>query len=112
MMPKPKLYFQYEVPTSVVMIEKAVCTDYRRRENKIKYSTITGTTLARCVELNAIIDKALEEVEVGARGDMLCDICTKRGYDSSPCGVYMGKNTYYRRKRKLIYDIAKSLSLL
>ena len=110
-MPKPKLYFQYELPFSVVMIVKAICADYRRREHKIKYSTASGVT-SRCAELNAIIDKALEEVEVGARRDMLCDICTRRGYDSSPCGAYMGKNTYYRRKRKLIYDIAKSLSLI
>lgn len=35
-MPKPKLYFQFELPSSVVEIVKTVCADYTRRERAIK----------------------------------------------------------------------------
>lgn len=111
-MPKPKLYFQFDIPTSVVEIVKTLCADYNRREQAIKYGNVTGSVLARYVELNAIINTALEEVEVGIRQDILRDIQSRRGYDFSPCSYCISKNTYYKRKKKLIYDIAKSLSLV
>ena len=41
-MPKPKMYFQFELPSSVVEIVKTVCADYTRRERAIKYGNVTG----------------------------------------------------------------------
>ena len=111
-MPKPKLYFKYDIPTTVVEIVKTLCADYNRRERATKFSNVTGDVLARYVQLNAVIDKALEEVEVGIRKDILQDIQKRRGYDFSTAAECISKNTYYRRKRKLIYDIAKGLALL
>ena len=111
-MPKSKMYFQFELPSSVVEIVKAVCVDYARRERAIKHGNVTGAVLARFVELNAIIDTALEDIEVGIRMDMLRDIQNRRGYDFSPASYCISKNTYYKRKKKLIYDIAKSLALV
>ena len=46
LMPKPKLYFQFELPSSVVEIVKTVCADYTRRERAIKYGNVTGAVLA------------------------------------------------------------------
>ncbi len=111
-MARQKMYFKYDIPTSVVDIVKTICADYNRRERAIKFGTITGEVLECYVRLNAIIDKALEEVEVGIRKDMLSDIQKRRGYDFSAASPVISKNTYYRRKRKLIYDIAKELALL
>lgn len=111
-MPKPKLYFQFELPSSVVEIVKTICADYARRERAIKYGNVTGAVLARYVELNAIIDAALEEIEIGVREDMQRDIQNRRGYDFSPVSYCISKNTYYKRKKKLIYDIAKNLALV
>jgi hypothetical protein len=106
------MYFQFELPSSVVEIVKAVCVDYARRERAIKHGNVTGAVLARFVELNAIIDTALEDIEVGIRMDLLRDIQSRRGYDFSPASYCISKNTYYKRKKKLIYDIAKSLALV
>ena len=111
-MARPKMYFKWEIPTSVVDIVKMVCADYDRRERMIKYSTITGAVLAKYVELNAIIDKALEDIEIGIRRDMLEDIQQGRGYEFSAASPFLAKNTYYQRKRKLIHDIARGLSLI
>ncbi len=111
-MSRQKMYFKWEIPTSVVDIVKMVCADYDRRERMIKYSTITGAVLEKYVELNAIIDKALEDIEIGIRRDMLEDIQQGRGYEFSAASPFLAKNTYYQRKRKLIHDIARGLSLI
>ncbi len=103
---------QYELPTSVVEIVKTLCADYFRRERAIRYGNVTGAVLDRYIELNANIDMALETIEVGIRMDILRDIQFRRGYDFSPASVCISKNTYYTRKKKLIYDIAKRLSLI
>ena len=111
-MPKQRTYFKWEIPTSVVEIVKTICADYDRRERMIKHSSITGAVLDRYIELNAIIDKALESVETGIRRNLLEDVQRGRGYDFSAASPFIAKNTYYQRKRKLIHDIALGLSLI
>ena len=111
-MAREKMYFSWEIPTSVVCMVNAICADYERRERAIKHSNITGAVLDKYIELNAVIDDALAEVEVGIRKDLLRDISEGRGYTRSHAQVLVSKNTYYRRRRKLIHDIAKQLSLL
>ena len=102
----------YELPTGVVEIVKKLCADYDRRARAIKYESVTGAVLERYVELNAAIDKALEELEVGIRQEMLEDIHRGRGYDFSMVSSYLSKNTYYQRKKRMIWEIAKDLSLI
>lgn len=111
-MAKQKMYFKYDIPTSVVEMVKAICLDYNRRERAIKYGTITGEVLDKYIMLNASVDKALEEIEVGIRKEILDDIGNKRGFQFSAISQMLSKNAYYRRRRKIIYDIAKELSLL
>lgn len=111
-MARVKMYFKWEIPTSVVNMVNSICADYERRERAIKYSSITGPVLAKYIQLNSVIDDALNDVEVGIRGAILRDIAEGRGYNRSHTQGLASKNTYYRRRRKLIHDIAKSLSLL
>ena len=111
-MAREKMYFSWEIPASVVHVVNAICADYERRERAIKYSNITGTVLARYIELNSVIDGALQEVEGGIREGLLRDISEGRGYTRSSIQHIVSKNTYYRRRRKLIHDIARNLSLL
>lgn len=111
-MPKQKPYYQYDIPSSVVEIVKTICADYNRREQAIKFGNVSGEVLDKYIELNAIITAALEDVEFGIRMDILRDIQNRRGYDFSPASYCISKNTYYKRKKKLIYDIAKRLALI
>ena len=108
-MPKKKIYYRHEIPSSVVNIVKSVCADYDRRARVIG---IDGSVLDTYLQLNGIIDKALEEVEPGIRRIILDDVRLGRGYDFSPASPFLAKNTYYSKKRKLVYDIAKGLRLI
>lgn len=111
-MSREKEYFKYDIPTSVVCLVQAVCADYKRREKIIKRGNACGDVLAKYILLNGTIDRAMSSVEAGIRADMLEDIAARRGYTKSRTQLIVAKNTYYRRRRKVIYDIAKDLSLL
>ena len=62
--------------------------------------------------INKAINNALEEIEVGLRKIIINDIIENRGYSKSGAQIVISKNAYYRRRRKLIYDIAVLLSLI
>lgn len=111
-MARPRTRYKYEIPGTVVEIVRGLCADYERRELAIKYSTISGETLQRYVELNGAIELALGNMEASIREDMLADVAAGRGYDFSPCSVFVAKNTYYERKRRFVFDVAKKLSLV
>lgn len=111
-MGRPKMYYEWEIPPSVVVTVQGICRDYERRENAIKYSTITGRVLDRYIELNAAVDDALSEIAVEARESILSDVADNVGYDFSACSCYFSRKIYYLKKRKLIHDIAVKLFLI
>ena len=111
-MPRQKTYYKYNIPSSVVCVVTAIISDYDRREREIIHASAAGSVLARYVELNSAVDRALSEVEAGIRADVLADIAEGRGYERSRAQFLVSKNAYYRRRRKLIHDIAVDLCLL
>ncbi len=111
-MPRQKMYFKWEIPTSVVNVTVAILADYSRRERAIKYSSITGAVLDRYIELNNAVDLVLKDTEPAVRKEMLVDMENDRGYNRSQAQYFMSRNTYYQRRRKIIHDLAKELSLL
>lgn len=111
-MGRPKKYYDWEVPSSVVDVVRGICADYERRESAIKYSSITGAVLERYVELNAAVDFALNDIAFDFRRNMLQDVAEGIGYDFSQCSSSMARKTYYQKKRKLIHDIAEKLYLI
>ena len=111
-MARRKFYCNWEIPTSVVRIVYSICADYDRREKAIKLATAAPDAIEQMKLLNLAVDMALEQIEPAIRRDILSDISDGRGYNKSVCCVIMEKNTYYRRRRKLIYDIAVSMKLL
>lgn len=111
-MPRRKIFYKWEVPSTVVAVITKLCADYDRRTKVIADNTKSAAVLEKCQELNAIIDVALQVVEVGVRRELLQDIGRKRGYEVSILASCMAKNTYYNYKRKVVYEIAKGLSLI
>ena len=112
-MSRAKLYKNNNVPKSVVNIVAAICRDYYRRDWIIKTQSQGKNIILiqKYIELNSVIDKALSEIEPGISQNILNDIISGRGYQYSEAKC-LSKDAYYRRRRKLIYDIAKALSLL
>ena len=111
-MSRHRVYFEWELPAGVVEVVRAICLDYKRRSLVLAQNTASDKVRKMYTELNAAIDNALLEIEPGVREFVLDDIARKRGYDFSKTSPYFAKNTYYRRKRKLVYDIARLLSLV
>ncbi len=111
-MAREKMYFSWEIPTSVVNMVNALCADYLRREREIRRNESPDDVLERYALLNRTVDDALAEVEAGMRDELLQDIARGRGYTRSPLQGCVSKNTYYRRRRKLVHDIAKAFLLL
>ncbi|MBR2312203.1 MAG: hypothetical protein IKA46_02825 [Clostridia bacterium] len=110
-------YEPYRLPHCVVQIVTSICADYERRavilrEGKCGEEPCEDAILARYREFNGAVDRALEQVEVGIRRDLLCDVALGRGYRRSAVQYILSKNAYYRRRHKLMHDIAKGLRLL
>lgn len=101
-----------DIPRTVEVIVRAVVADYDRRNRLLSQSAVSGKTYEVYLALNAIIDSALEGVELGLRRPMREDIALHRGYDASPINYLIAKNTYYRRRYKIVHDIAANLGLI
>ena len=110
-MARKRTFFDHELPSSVVRLVSAICEVYERREREITRAC-SARVCAKCLAYNTVIDSALCDIEVGVRRELLTDIAIGRGYSKSGMQVVMSKNAYYRRRRKLIYDIACGLSLI
>lgn len=111
-MGRHKEFYEFRVPKGVADIAEAVISDYRRREKSITGDMIVNHVEENYIRLNAAVDRALACVEPGIRKDMMRDIELGRGYTRSPVSALLSKNAYYRRRRKLVYDVAYELALL
>ncbi len=101
-----------DIPHTVEVIVRAIVADYDRRNRLLSQALVSGKTYEVYLSLNAIIDSALEGVELGLRKPMREDIALHRGYDASPINYLLAKNTYYRRRYRIVHDIAASLGLV
>lgn len=109
-MARPKVYDNFCLPRGVVAIVKDICADYTRRKAALS-GDLPDNIRETYTRLNKAVEDALEEIEKGIRSAILSDVANGRGYDVSEATFYLAKNTYYRRKRKLIHDVAVALSL-
>ena len=111
-MGRPKKYYEWELPKSVVEVVRGVCADYERRENAIKFSSITGPVLNRYIELNGAVDEALSDIMPNLQREIIRDVAENIGYDFSQCSNYVSRRIYYLKKRKFIHDVAEKLFLI
>lgn len=109
---RPKQFYNYELPSSVVKIVRAQCADFKRKEDALKSGAVKGEILLSYSVTNAAIKKALDTIEEPCREFFLSDIAENRGYDKSKSQWLLSHNAYYARKRKAIYDVAKFLLLI
>lgn len=109
---RPKFCEKYQVPYSVFVVVRSICADYKRRRDAIERRRDAAEVLIEYERLNGIVDIALSEIECGIRQTILEDVSLGRGYDFSPASPFLAKNTYYSRKHKLVYDIARGMRLI
>lgn len=107
-----KRHLELNLPTSVVRIVYALCADYSRRVTALRCPATPPNVRENFLRLNAAIDDSLVDIEPGLRSILLNDVSELNGYDSSKSNSFISKNTYYARKRALIFNIAKRLQLV
>ncbi len=110
-MARPRIFQKQNLPGGVVGIAVAVIADYDRRSREIKKGTLSESSLSAYARYNEIVEAALLQIEEGARREMLSDIAYGRGYNTSMIGWMYCKETYYLRKRTVIYFVAKGMGL-
>lgn len=110
-MPRPRVFFKHNLPGEVVSVAVAVIGDYRRREREIERGVLSEHLLSAYKKYNGIIDEAVSVLEPGMRDEMLSDIIKGRGYEHSMIGWMLAKESYYMRKREVIYRVARGLGL-
>ena len=111
-MARRRVYLAHEVPKGVVDMVRMICADYDRRARELERGVLSDNVGCEYVRLNDAVESALESIDPNLRQDFLSDIGYRRGYDFAQVSPYLAKNTYYARKRKFIYDVAKSLFLV
>ena len=111
-MSKPRVYYRWQIPTSVVEIVRAVCADYDRRRVALRRDDLPDGVRDMYAKLNKAVEDALADVEEGIKAHILNDIGKRRGYDYSSAMPYLAKNTYYHRKHKVVHDVAVALALI
>lgn len=103
---------KFNMPLTLVQMIKSICADYDRRADIIIHSLASDDVTEEYIKLNKAVDDAFSDVEIGLKKHLLEDIKTGRGYEASLASSFIAKNTYYKRKKKIIFDVARSLSLL
>ncbi len=111
-MARKRMYAKWDIPLSVVALVNAIVADYERRLIAIERASLPAEIINRYKELNLVVENALNDIEPGARKEMVRDISEGRGYHKSGMQIILSKNAYYRRRKKLVHDIAKGLYLL
>lgn len=111
-MPRVKIYDTWEIPSGAAKIAKAICADYDRRASAIRKGEGGEELLEEYKRLNAVVDTALEELDTAMRADLLASFKTGAGYEKSHAHMYVCKNSFYARKRQVVYLVAKELSLV
>ena len=112
-MARGRVFDEHRLPHGVLQVVISICADYERRAAVLREGADgEDAVFARYQELNGAVDRALAQVEVGVRRDLLCDVALGRGYRRSAAQYMLSKNAYYRRRHKLMRDIAKELHLL
>lgn len=111
-MPRVKIYDAWEIPTGVAKIAKAICADYDRRAAAIRKGEGSEELLEEYRRLNAAVDAALAGEEVGTRADLLRCMADRQGYEKNHAHLYICRQSFYRKKRQIVHDVAKSLNLV
>jgi hypothetical protein len=103
---------RFKVPPGVTDIVYGVIRDYRRRCEELTSSIVSEESKEMFYKLNGAVESALLLVEDGVRDVFIYDMSHKVGYYHSKAMDFMNHKSYHLRKRKLIYSIAKILSLV
>ena len=101
-----------KLPKDINDIINSLCHDYKRRKSLLERGKAHGQVKRYYIRLNNAIDEALEEeCDEGLRTHILNDIGENRGYRKS-AAYFVSQVTYYDRKRRVKFAMAKKLHFI
>lgn len=112
-MGRHKEFYPCALPRGVQMIAKAVCADYERRKALALRKDTPEDIKVALNDFNALVDEALKTVEEeGLRKEILRDMVERRGWERSRAQMYICENSYYARRRRVLYHVAVGMHLI
>lgn len=96
------------LPKTVFDVVSAICADYDRRKNVC----LSESVVAKCNELNHIVDDSLLIIDVGLRRIIMEDVKANRGYRYSMASTMCSPKYYYKTKRMFVKKIAQDMYLI
>lgn len=90
----------------------AIIADTERRQRVINLKANKEDVCTMYELLNRAVDKAFQGIEANLRSMLMDDFCNGSGYDRSLSSSVISQRAYYRRKRKIIADVAVLLCLI
>lgn len=103
-MGRKRMYKDIELPKETVMCVKGLIAEAERQRHE-RAMTDLG------IKVQNAMDEAGKPLENRCRALLVSDIAEGRGYDRSRMSLYMDIKTYYRRRRRYIYDVAIAMGL-
>ncbi len=105
-----------KLPGTLGFLVVGLVADYDRREAEIRRGRLPGKVLRRYLEVNRIVDEALDAVFRGEINDaktaMRHDIGERNGYIYCESKRWMSEGMFFRRKRWCKREIAERMGWL
>ena len=107
-----KKYDCVVIPKSLKRMVTSIIADTDRRQRAIDMNSVRPEVRDFYVILNTAVNQAMQDLEIGLRQMMFKDFIGGYGYNKSSASPYISANAYYRRKRKVIADVARAMYLI
>lgn len=103
----------YNVPENVRKIVLLYIADYPRRQSNLKLSNLETSVATTSKYLNKLCDEAFSKyLETGIEDIYKLDTIKLKSYYQSESKRMLSINTYYARRKKIVYFIADRLGLI
>ena len=99
------------LPKTLAIYIEAVVMDYARREAALEGNDISESTRKQYIKFNIAVDMGFAFLEPALKDTMFKDIVSKRGYYSSEASAIICRNAYYKRRARILYNIAIALNM-
>lgn len=103
-MGRKRMYKDIELPPETVKCVKGLMAESERQRK-------SGIESEIGLKVQIAMDEAQKNIEHRVAKTMIDDICAGVGYDHSRLAMFMDLSTYYRRRRRFIFDVAVALGL-
>lgn len=100
-----------KLPCTLSKMAEAVIADYPRRSIALAANDISEATRKQYLQYNVAVDMAVDFLEPTLRDIMLDDVVNKRSYYKSSASNIICRNAYYRRRDKMLYNVAVALKM-